>query len=50
MNTGQAEIEEVQEQLEFKMRGRGSAFGELIVLPIYASLPTDMQVVFFCFA
>merc|ERR1719359_280410 len=41
--TGQQEIEEAIELIDFKTRGMGSAMGELIVLPIYATLPTDMQ-------
>ena len=41
--TGQQEIEEVMEEIERRTRGMGSAIGELIVLPIYANLPTDMQ-------
>lgn len=31
------------ELISFKTRGMGSAMAELLVLPIYASLPTDMQ-------
>eukprot|EP00730_Choanoeca_flexa_P019311 TRINITY_DN9428_c0_g1_i1.p1 TRINITY_DN9428_c0_g1~~TRINITY_DN9428_c0_g1_i1.p1 ORF type:complete len:1047 (+),score=367.15 TRINITY_DN9428_c0_g1_i1:142-3282(+) len=41
--TGQEEIEAAQEQLEEKTRKLGSKINELIVLPIYANLPSDMQ-------
>merc|ERR1719359_2809514 len=41
--TGQQEIEEAMELIDFKTRGLGSAMAELLVLPIYATLPTDMQ-------
>ncbi|CAJ1330051.1 unnamed protein product, partial [Effrenium voratum] len=41
--TGQQEIEEAMDLLSFKTRGMGTAVGELLVLPIYANLPTDMQ-------
>merc|ERR1719217_842222 len=41
--TGQQEIEEAMELIDFKTRGLGTAMGELLVLPIYATLPTDMQ-------
>mmetsp|Transcript_31976 Transcript_31976/g.67606 ORF Transcript_31976/g.67606 Transcript_31976/m.67606 type:complete len:974 (-) Transcript_31976:179-3100(-) len=41
--TGQQEIEECMESISFKTRGLGAAVAELIVLPIYAALPTDMQ-------
>merc|ERR1719421_459540 len=41
--TGQQEIEEAMELIDFKTRGLGSSMAELIVLPIYATLPTDMQ-------
>merc|ERR1719359_118850 len=41
--TGQQEIEEAMELLQYKTRGLGSAMAELLVLPIYATLPTDMQ-------
>ncbi|XP_053991865.1 uncharacterized protein LOC128883485 [Hylaeus volcanicus] len=40
---GQPEIEEVQEDLEKRMRGRGTSAGELIVLPVYSTLPSDLQ-------
>lgn len=41
--TGQQEIEECIDALNYKTRGLGNAMGELLVLPIYATLPTDMQ-------
>lgn len=41
--TGQEEIETCQELLLEKTRKLGSQIKELIVLPVYANLPTDMQ-------
>lgn len=41
--TGQQEIEEAMDAISYKTRGLGTAVGELLVLPIYATLPTDMQ-------
>nr|NVI75389.1 lethal (2) 37Cb [Cucujiformia] len=41
--TGQDEIETCQEQLADRMRRLGSKVKELIVLPVYANLPSDMQ-------
>nr|NVI75476.1 lethal (2) 37Cb [Cucujiformia] len=41
--TGQEEIESCQESLTDRMRRLGSKVKELIVLPIYANLPSDMQ-------
>jgi pre-mRNA-splicing factor ATP-dependent RNA helicase DHX16 len=41
--TGQEEIETVQEALQERIKSLGSRIKELIVLPIYANLPTDMQ-------
>jgi len=41
--TGQQEIEEAMDLLSYKTRGMGTTMGELLVLPIYANLPTDMQ-------
>lgn len=41
--TGQQEIEEAMESISYKTRGLGTGMGELIVLPIYATLPSDMQ-------
>ncbi|EDO07468.1 Helicase associated domain (HA2) family protein [Babesia bovis T2Bo] len=40
---GQQEIEEVQEELQNRLRNRGKDMRELIVLPVYATLPSDMQ-------
>eukprot|EP00397_Hematodinium_sp_SG-2012_P002159 GEMP01002165.1.p1 GENE.GEMP01002165.1~~GEMP01002165.1.p1 ORF type:complete len:998 (+),score=251.80 GEMP01002165.1:125-3118(+) len=41
--TGQQEIEEAIESISQKTRGLGTSIKELIVLPIYANLPTDLQ-------
>jgi pre-mRNA-splicing factor ATP-dependent RNA helicase DHX16 len=41
--TGQEEIETVQEALIERTRHMGSKIRELIVLPIYANLPSDLQ-------
>ena len=41
--TGQEEIEAAQEALQQRTRGFGTKVPELIVLPIYANLPSDMQ-------
>ena len=41
--TGQDEIESAQETLQHRTRGFGTKIAELIVLPIYANLPSDMQ-------
>eukprot|EP00055_Hartaetosiga_balthica_P016205 m.100938 g.100938 ORF g.100938 m.100938 type:complete len:1049 (+) comp9054_c0_seq3:32-3178(+) len=41
--TGQEEIEAALETLDEKVRRLGSKIAELIVLPIYANLPSDMQ-------
>ena len=46
--TGQEEIEACQESLTERVRRLGTRFSELIILPIYANLPSDMQVCFFC--
>ncbi|KAL7069492.1 putative pre-mRNA-processing protein 8 [Cryptosporidium serpentis] len=40
---GQQEIEECMEMLNKKMLGKGKEVPELIVLPIYASLPSEQQ-------
>ncbi|KAI1725162.1 helicase associated domain (HA2) domain-containing protein [Ditylenchus destructor] len=45
--TGQEEIETVQESLQERIKLLGSRIKELIVLPIYANLPSDMQVKIF---
>jgi len=41
--TGQEEIEACQELLTDRIKAIGSKMRELIILPIYANLPTDMQ-------
>ena len=41
--TGQEEIEHVREVLEERTRKLGSKITELVLLPIYANLPSDMQ-------
>nr|NVI75395.1 lethal (2) 37Cb [Cucujiformia] len=41
--TGQEEIETCQELLSDRIRRLGSKVKELLVLPVYANLPTDMQ-------
>lgn len=41
--TGQEEIETCQELLSDRIRRLGSKVKELIILPVYANLPTDMQ-------
>lgn len=41
--TGQEEIEAAEELLKQRTRGMGTKIGELIVAPIYANLPSDMQ-------
>uniref|UniRef100_A0A914WPP6 RNA helicase n=1 Tax=Plectus sambesii TaxID=2011161 RepID=A0A914WPP6_9BILA len=41
--TGQEEIESVQEALMERTRQLGTKIKELIVLPIYANLPSDLQ-------
>jgi len=41
--TGQEEIEACEELLRQKTRGMGSKMGELIIAPIYANLPSDLQ-------
>jgi pre-mRNA-splicing factor ATP-dependent RNA helicase DHX16 len=40
---GQQEIEEAMDILAVRTKGMGSRISELIVLPIYSSLPADMQ-------
>ena len=40
---GQEEIENVQESLQQTCRGLGSKIKEMIICPIYANLPPDMQ-------
>ncbi|KAK9888360.1 hypothetical protein WA026_000614 [Henosepilachna vigintioctopunctata] len=41
--TGQEEIETCQESLADRMRRLGSKVKELIILPVYANLPSEMQ-------
>uniref|UniRef100_A0A182NIR5 RNA helicase n=1 Tax=Anopheles dirus TaxID=7168 RepID=A0A182NIR5_9DIPT len=41
--TGQEEIETCQEMLQERVKRLGSKIKELIILPIYANLPSDMQ-------
>ena len=41
--TGQEEIELATEALQDRTRGLGTKIGELVVCPIYANLPSDMQ-------
>ncbi|CAE8625044.1 unnamed protein product [Polarella glacialis] len=41
--TGQQEIEEAIDLISYKTRGLGASVAELLVLPIYATLPTDLQ-------
>ena len=41
--TGQEEIETSQELLQERTRKLGSKINELIILPIYANLPSDLQ-------
>ena len=41
--TGQDEIEAAMETLQQRTRGFGTKIPELLVLPIYANLPSDMQ-------
>lgn len=45
--TGQEEIESVQERLTFISKKLKGKMKELIVVPIYASLPTEMQAAIF---
>jgi len=40
---GQEEIESVEENLKYQMRGLGTKLDELIICPIYANLPTELQ-------
>ncbi|KAF3787291.1 Pre-mRNA-splicing factor ATP-dependent RNA helicase [Nymphaea thermarum] len=41
--TGQEEIETAEEILKHRTRGLGTRIAELIICPIYANLPTDLQ-------
>lgn len=40
---GQEEIETCQEMLQERVRRLGSDLKELLILPVYANLPSDMQ-------
>lgn len=42
--TGQEEIEASEELLKQRTRGLGTRIGELIICPIYANLPSELQV------
>ncbi|PQQ09157.1 pre-mRNA-splicing factor ATP-dependent RNA helicase DEAH1 isoform X2 [Prunus yedoensis var. nudiflora] len=47
-NSGEAEeIETAEEILKHRTRGLGTKFSELIICPIYANLPTELQAKFF---
>ncbi|KAK9803173.1 hypothetical protein WJX72_009006 [[Myrmecia] bisecta] len=41
--TGQEEIEACEELLKQRTRGMGTKIGELIIAPIYANLPSELQ-------
>ncbi|CAI5989236.1 unnamed protein product [Closterium sp. NIES-64] len=41
--TGQEEIEAAEEILRHRTKGLGTKIAEMIICPIYANLPTDMQ-------
>ncbi|XP_063971809.1 probable pre-mRNA-splicing factor ATP-dependent RNA helicase mog-4 [Diachasmimorpha longicaudata] len=41
--TGQDEIETCQEMLQERVRRLGTKLAELMILPVYANLPSDMQ-------
>lgn len=41
--TGQEEIETCQELLQERSRRLGSKIRELVILPVYSNLPSDMQ-------
>jgi pre-mRNA-splicing factor ATP-dependent RNA helicase DHX16 len=41
--TGQEEIETCDAVLQERLKALGEKAGELLILPIYASLPTDLQ-------
>lgn len=42
--TGQEEIEAAEEILRHRTKGLGTRISEMIICPIYANLPTDLQV------
>ncbi len=41
--TGQEEIEQARDMILTRTRGLGKSIGEIIILPIYSGLPSDMQ-------
>jgi pre-mRNA-splicing factor ATP-dependent RNA helicase DHX16 len=41
--TAQEEIEMVEQILKHRVRGLGTKIAELIICPIYANLPTELQ-------
>ncbi|KAG9439832.1 hypothetical protein H6P81_019997 [Aristolochia fimbriata] len=41
--TGQEEIETAEENLKYRTRSLGTKIAELIICPIYANLPTELQ-------
>ncbi|MCD7457010.1 Pre-mRNA-splicing factor ATP-dependent RNA helicase DEAH1 [Datura stramonium] len=41
--TGQEEIETAEEMIKHRIRGLGTKIAELIICPIYANLPTELQ-------
>ncbi|GIL53495.1 hypothetical protein Vafri_9087, partial [Volvox africanus] len=41
--TGQEEIEAMEELLRQRMRGKGTQLAEMIICPIYANLPSELQ-------
>ena len=41
--TGQEEIDSAVEMLQQRTRGLGTRIGELVILPIYSTLPSDLQ-------
>ena len=41
--SGQDEIEAAEEVLNLRMKRMGDKIGELLVCPIYATLPSDLQ-------
>ena len=41
--TGQEEIDEAKDMIIARTRGLGKRIGEIIILPIYSTLPSDMQ-------
>jgi hypothetical protein len=42
--TGQEEIEATEELLKQRTKGLGTRIGELLICPIYANLPSELQV------